>query len=163
MITRTALGRRLGNRASLWGGYAWVAKPPGDGVTHEHRIWQQLSATFPDAGRFTPSMRLRLEQRFQDGWADNSHRLRMMGRAVRPLNEARSWSLVGWDEVFVTFDDTEAGPWQGVDQNRLFGGVLRQFNPKTGLEFGYMWTTSEAPDQDRTHAHVAFVWLNLAL
>ena len=63
----------------------------------------------------------------------------------------------------MTFDDTGAGPWQGVDQNRLFGGVLRQFNPKTGLEFGYMWTTSEAPDQDRTHAHVAFVWLNLAL
>jgi hypothetical protein len=26
-----------------------------------------------------------------------------------------------------------------------------------------MWTTSEAPDQARTHAHVAFVWLNLAL
>jgi hypothetical protein len=163
VITRTALGRRLGSRASLWGGYAWVAKPPGEGVTHEHRIWEQLSATFPDVATFTPSIRLRLEQRFQDGWADNSHRLRMMGRAVRPLNEQKSWSLVGWNELFVTFDDTAAGPWQGVDQNRLFGGVLRQFNAKTGLEFGYMWTTSEAPDQARTHAHVAFVWLNLAL
>jgi hypothetical protein len=163
VITRTALGRQLGSRASVWGGYAWIAKPPGDGVTHEQRIWQQLSATFPDAGRFTPSMRLRLEQRFQDGWADNSHRLRMMGRAVRPLNDQRSWSLVGWNELFVTLDDTEAGPWQGVDQNRLFGGVLRQFNPMVGLELGYMWTTSEAPDKDRTHAHVAFVWLNLAL
>ena len=39
----------------------------------------------------------------------------------------------------------------------------RPNNPKVGLELGYMWTTSEAPDRDRTHAHVAFVWLNLAL
>jgi Protein of unknown function (DUF2490) len=163
IITRAAMGRRLNNRATLWGGVAWVAKPPGPGVTHERRIWEQLSVTLPAASRWTPSVRVRLEQRFQDGWADNSHRLRMMGRAVRPLNERRSWSLVGWDEVFVTFDDTEGGPWRGLDQNRLFGGVLRQFNPKVGLELGYLWTTSQAPDKDRTHAHVAFVWLNLAL
>jgi len=163
VITRTALGRRVSDGLTLWGGYAWVAKPPGPGVAHEHRIWQQLSATLPEAGRVTPSIRLRLEQRFQDGWADNSHRLRTMGRVVRPLNEQRSWSLVGWNEFFVTMDDTDDGPWQGVDQNRLFGGLLRQMTPKAGLEFGYLWTTSEAPERDRTHAHVAFVWLNLAL
>jgi Protein of unknown function (DUF2490) len=163
VITRTGVGRRLTDRTTLWGGYAWIAKPPAEGVTHEQRIWEQFSATFPEAGAFTPSMRLRLEQRFQDGWADNSHRLRMMGRAVRPLSDNRSWSLVGWNELFVTLDDTEFGPWQGVDQNRLFGGVLRQFNQKVGLELGYMWTTSQAPDQDRSHQHVAFIWLNLAL
>ncbi len=163
IITRTAIGRQVHDRATLWGGYAWVAKPPGPGTTHEHRIWQQLSATFPAAGQWTPSLRLRLEQRFQNGWLDSSHRLRTMGRFVRPLNDSRSWSLATWDELFVTFDDTESGPWQGVDQNRLFAGVLRQLNPKTGVEFGYMWTTSKAPEVDRTHAHVAFVWLNLTL
>jgi hypothetical protein len=163
VITRAAVGRQMHPRATLWGGYAWVAKPPGPGITHEHRIWQQLSATLPAAGQWTPSLRLRLEQRFQDGWSDSSHRLRTMGRFVRPLNDSRSWSLATWDELFVTFDDTDSGPWQGVDQNRLFAGVLRQLNPKTGLEFGYLWTTSKAPEAERTHAHVAFVWLNLTL
>ena len=163
IITRTALGRRLTDRMTLWGGYAWVAKPPGEGVTHEHRIWQQLSATLPTAARWTPSLRLRLEQRFQDSWSNTSHRFRTMARAVRPLDASGQWSLAAWDELFLTLDDTSGGPWQGVDQNRLFTGVLRQFSPKVGFEFGYLWVTSEAPDSIRTHAHNAFVWLNLAL
>lgn len=161
IITRTALGRRVGSRVSLWGGYAWVAKPPGDGVTNEHRIWEQLSATFPTVSSWTPSLRLRIEQRFQDGWADSSHRIRAMGRGVRPIAAWPGWSLVGWDEVMVTVDETSGGPWEGADQNRLFGGLLKQFNPKVGLEFGYLWVTTQPPGNPRSHAHNAFVWLNL--
>jgi hypothetical protein len=161
VITRAGLGRQLNSRTTLWGGYAWVAKPPGPGTAHEHRVWEQLSATFPEVGRWTPSLRIRLEQRFQESWGDNSHRLRLMGRAVRPLGEG--WSLVGWDEFMVSADDTAQGPWQGVDQNRLFAGALRQFSPKVGVEFGYLWTTSKPPPVQRSHAHVAFLWLNLTL
>ena len=161
IITRGALGRRVGPRVSLWGGYAWIAKPPGDGVTHELRIWEQLSATFPTAARWTPSLRLRIEQRFQDGWADASHRVRLMGRGVRPIDARGRWSFVGWDELMVTADDTESGPAQGIDQNRLFVGTLRQFNPKVGLEFGYLWVTTQVPASPSTHAHNLFVWLNL--
>ena len=161
IITRTAVGRRFGRRATLWGGYAWVAKPPGEGVTHEHRIWEQLSATFPVAARWTPSLRLRFEQRFQDGWADSSHRVRLMGRGVRPVDGRARWSLVGWDEVLLTMDETRSGPAQGIDQNRLFVGTLRQFSPKVGFEFGYLWVTSEPPASPRTHAHNLSVWLNL--
>lgn len=163
IITRTALGRRISDRATLWGGYAWVAKPPGPGVAHEHRTWQQLTATFPAIEQWAPLMRLRLEQRFQDTWEDSSHRLRLMGRVVRPLDDTRMWSFATWNEFFVTFDETERGPWQGVDQNRLFAGLLRQLNAKAGLEFGYLWTTTRPPASDRRHAHVAFVWLNLTL
>lgn len=162
VLTRTALGRRVHDRATLWGGYAWIAKPPGPGVTHEHRLWQQLSASFPTVASWDPSLRLRVEQRFQDTWEGASHRVRLMGRAVRPLDAARRWSAVAWDEFFVTVDDSPRGPWQGVDQNRLFAGLLRQLNPTTGLEFGYLWTTSKPPSAARSHAHVGFVWLNLA-
>lgn len=163
VLTRTAIGRRVGTRASLWGGYAWIAKPPGPGVTHEHRIWQQLSATFPDAGRWTPSLRLRLEQRFQNTWDGSSHRLRAMGRVVRPITDDRRWSVAAWNEAFVTLDQTPRGPWEGLDQNRLFAGLLRQFSPRVGLEFGYLWTTLEPPGARRQHQHVAFTWLNLTL
>jgi hypothetical protein len=161
IITRGALGRHVGPRVTLWGGYAWIAKPPGEGVQHEQRIWEQLSATFPTAARWTPSMRLRIERRFQDSWSDSSHRIRMMGRGVRPLDAKGRWSLVGWNELMLTLDDTQSGPAQGVDQNRLFVGTLRQFNPKVGLEFGYLWVTSEPPASARTHANNLFVWLNL--
>jgi hypothetical protein len=161
IITRGALGRRVTPRVSLWGGYAWVAKPPGEGVQHEQRIWEQLSATFPTVAQWSPSLRLRVEQRFQDSWSDVSHRVRMMGRGVRPLDAERRWSLVGWDELMLTLDDTGGGPAQGVDQNRLFVGTLRQFSAVVGLEFGYLWVTSEPPGSARTHAHNLFVWLNL--
>jgi hypothetical protein len=163
VITRTALGRRLGGRASLWGGYAWIAKPPGPGTTHEHRIWQQFSSTFPGLGSWQPSIRVRLEQRFQDGWADTSHRTRMMGRFVRPLDPDRRWSFVAWNEIFVTLDGTAHGPSQGYDQNRAFAGFLRQVTRKTGVEFGYLWQTSDPPGTPRHDAHVAFAWLNLVL
>lgn len=163
IITRTALGRRVNARLTLWGGHAWIAKPPGPGVTHEQRVWEQASITLPTAAQWTPSVRVRLEQRFQDTWADSSHRLRVMTRAVRPLDADRRWSVAAWNEAFFTLDDTAGGPAQGVDQNRLFGGVIRQLHPKAAFEFGYMWNTAKAPGRDRTHAHVAFLWLNLAL
>ncbi len=161
IITRTAVGRRLSPRMTLWGGYAWIAKPPGPGVTHEQRIWEQLSATIPEAASWTPSLRVRLEQRFQDNWDGSSHRLRLMGRGVRPLDAGRRWNIAAWNELLLTLNDTEVGPTQGVDQNRLFGGVLRQFSPQVGLEAGYMWVTADPPTGPRTHSHNLSVWLNL--
>lgn len=161
VIGRGAVGRRLGPRMTVWGGYAWIAKPPGDGFTYEQRIWEQFNATFPTAAQWTPSLRVRLEQRFQDGWADSSHRLRLMGRGVRPIDGKSGWSLVGWNELLITADDTQSGPAQGIDQNRLFAGTLRQFNPKVGFEFGYLWVTSKSPNSLRNHDHNLSIWLNL--
>jgi hypothetical protein len=161
VITRGAVGRRLSPLLTAWGGYAWIAKPPGPGVTHEQRIWQQLSATLPAAAAWTPSLRIRLEQRFQNNWSDASHRLRLMGRGVRPIDGQRRWSIAAWNELLLTLDETAGGPWQGVDQNRVFGGVLHQLSPKAGVEFGYLWVTAEPPAGLRTHAHSVSVWLNL--
>lgn len=163
LIMRTALGLQVTDRMSIWGGYAWIPRTLGPGTEHEQRIWQQLSATFPVVAKWTPSMRLRLEQRFLDSWADSSHRLRMMGRFVRPIDAERRWLLVGWNELMVTLDDTAPGPWQGIDQNRLFGGIARRFNPQVTLEGGYLWQTLEPPDRVRANAHIAFAWLNVAL
>jgi hypothetical protein len=161
IITRTAVGRRINDRLTLWGGYAWVAKPPGAGVQHEHRIWQQASVALPAVGQWTPSLRFRLEQRFQGEWADSSHRGRVLARGVRPLSRDGGWSLVGYDELFVTVDETAPGPLQGYDQNRLFAGVLRRVNAHASLEFGYMWINTEQGSTPNLNAHTPFVWLNL--
>lgn len=164
VIVRTAIGRRLNPRVTVWGGYAFVPRTRGAGTQYEQRAWEQLSATFPDAGRWTPSLRLRLEQRFLEGWEDASHRLRVMGRAVRPLDADKTWSLAFWNESMFTLDETDAGPAQGVDQNRVFAGVIRKLSAKAALETGYVWQTSDPPgDAPRRHTHIAFVWLNLTL
>jgi hypothetical protein len=161
VITRTAVGRRINERLTLWGGHAWVAKPPGPGVQHEQRIWQQASMTLPQAERWVPSLRVRLEQRFQGEWEGSAHRVRAMARGVRPITADGDWSLVAYDELFVTLDDTGAGPLQGYDQNRLFGGLLRRLNAHASLEFGFMWVNTERGGAPSLDAHVPLVWLNL--
>jgi hypothetical protein len=162
LIIRNALGRRLSRRVTLWGGHAWTPRTLESGWAHEQRIWQQLSATFPAAGAWTPSIRIRQEQRFLDSWGDASHRLRMMGRAVRPVDSEKLWSIVAWNEIMFTLDDTQNGPAQGFDQNRVFAGVLRKLSNHAGLESGYLWRTSDpAGSAPRKHDHVLFAWLNL--
>lgn len=162
LIIRNAVGRRLSRRVTIWGGHAWTPRTFDDGWTHEQRIWEQLSATFPAIGAWTPSIRIRQEQRFLDSWDDTSHRLRLMGRAVRPVDAEKLWSIVAWNEAMITLDETENGPAQGFDQNRAFAGVLRKLSNQAGLESGYLWRTSDpAGSQPRRHDHVLFAWLNL--
>lgn len=163
VILRGALGRRLNSRVSIWGGYGWIPRTLGPGTRYEHRIWQQLSAAAPSLRMWQPSLRVRIEQRFLEGWADNSHRVRLMGRAVRPLDAAGTWNLALSNETMITLDETPGGPYDGLDQNRLFGGVLRRLTPRASLEGGYLWQTLKPPGQPRSHAHVALVWLNLVM
>lgn len=161
VLTRLALGRRVTQRATVWAGYAWVAKPPGPGVVHEHRAWQQLSLTAPSIAGWTPSLRLRLEQRTHPGWDGLSHRVRALSRLVRPVTPDRRWSAVAWHEGFLTVDRTPGGPARGIDQHRVFGGILRQLSSALGLEAGYLWRTIRQPGIPRTQTHSAFVWFNL--
>lgn len=159
VIARVALGRRVTSRVTLWGGYARIPRTLGPGTQHEQRAWQQLSATFPTAKGWASSLRLRVEQRFLESWADNSHRVRIMGRLVRPLDRNGSWNLAVSNETMVIVDDTAAGPWQGFDQNRLFAGVMRRLTSEATLEGGYLWQTMKRP----ANAHVVLVWLNVVL
>ncbi len=162
IITRTGVGRRVNDRLTLWTGHAWVAKPPGPGVSHEQRLWQQASIAWPSVKKWTPSLRLRQEQRWQHGWADNSHRLRIMGRVVQPLTSDGRWAVATWNEAMVNFDATAGGPARGFDQNRLFGGLLYRFAKRESLEFGGMWVATRVPGSRRNDSYLPFVWLNLA-
>ena len=86
---------------------------PVPGVTHEQRIWEQLSATIPEAASCMLSLRVRLEQRFQDNWDGSSHRLRLMGRGVRPLDAGRRWNIAAWNGTIAHSHDMEVGPTRG--------------------------------------------------
>ena len=161
VLTRWAVGRQMTSRASVWAGHAWVANVRSRGNIHEQRLWQQLSVALPSVGDWSPSLRLRIEQRFVEQWANSSHRVRALSRFARPLDGEGRWSIALWNEVFVTLDDTQAGPADGFDRNRLFGGVRRQVTPSIDLEMGYLWQAARPRVGPHQHAHAAFVWLDL--
>lgn len=160
-IVRTAVGRRLTPGLTAWIGHAWVPRSLGPLTRHEQRIWQQLSVTLPRAGRWAPSARIRLEQRWLDQWADRSHRLRMMVRTQRPLGTRGPWSIALYDELMVTLDDTTPGPPRGFDRNRLYGGVVRQLSSAVSAELGYIWENSTLPGPPQRNDHVTIGVLNI--
>jgi hypothetical protein len=162
VLSRWAVGRQVTPRVSVWAGHAWAANIRDTGNLHEQRLWQQLSVAFPQAGGWSPSLRMRLEQRWLDQWDGTSHRVRALGRFVRPLTADGVWSLAIWDEVFITLDDTPNGPQEGFDRNRLFAGVVRRLSPQATLEMGYLMQLVHIPAVgSRPQAHAALTWLNL--
>lgn len=162
LLLRGALGRRIGPRVVVWGGYGYIPRWSRGTTFHEQRLWEQVSATLPKAGKWAPSIRLRQEQRFLEQWGDASHRFRALGRLVRPI--ARSaWSFAVWDEWFVTLDQTRGGPPQGYDQNRFFLTALRKLSPSVTLEAGYLWQHVPATTvRAERHGHTLFTWFTYA-
>lgn len=155
-IVRTAIGRQVTPRVSLWLGHVWVPRTQGEGVRHEQRIWQQLLAALPAAGGWSPTLRMRLEQRWQpDPWDGVSHRVRAMLRAQRPLRPQSRWQIAVYDEVMVTFDETPRGPLQGFDRNRVYGGIIRALSPTVAVEAGYVWEHAALAGPGSRNDHVA--------
>lgn len=138
-IVRTALGRRVSPRVTVWLGHAWIPRTFGEGVRHEQRIWQQLSLTGPVLAGWTTTGRLRVEQRWLEPWDGVSHRARGMVRAQRPIATGSPWGVWAYDELMVTMGDTPRGPSSGFDRNRLSAGVSRRVSPLVSFDAGYVW------------------------
>ncbi len=160
-IVRTAIGRQLTPRVSLWAGHAWVPRSLGPSTTHENRLWQQLSITMPRAGSWAPSARIRLEQRWLGQWDDTVHRLRLLARGQRQFHPGSPWHVAVYDEAMITLDTTASGPFRGYDRNRLFGGVGRRLNATFTAEFGYLWENSTIRGPGQRNEHVASAVLNV--
>ncbi len=161
VLVRSAVGRQVTPRVSLWAGYAWIGKPPGPGFAHEDRAWQQVLVSLPSPGPWQSSLRLRQEQRWQEGWSGASHRTRVFLRTSRPLGST-PWTGIVWNEAMVTWNGTGAGPVSGFDQNRLFGGVGRRVSSRVVIEGGYVWFALRQPSGSRSDSHVGLVTANLA-
>jgi hypothetical protein len=162
VILRGAVGRRLGPRVTAWAGYAYVPRWTADATLNEQRSWQQVNVGLPALERWTPSIRIRQEQRYLDAWGDTSHRFRALGRLVRPIGTS-GWSAAVWDEWFLTLDDTVDGPAQGFDQNRLYLTALRKLSPALTFEGGYVWQhVPGMATRAARQGHTLFVWFNYA-
>lgn len=162
VIGRAAVGRRVLPRTTIWGGYALVARPAGPGTRYEQRVWEQVSLDLPAAGRWTLAGRIRIEQRFFDPWADESHRIRLLLRTQRPLGRS-PWTLAAYDEAMITVDRTAQGPNRGYDRNRAYVGLMRRVSPLLTAEFGYIYENSTIRGPQQRNDSIAIGVLNLGL
>lgn len=162
-IIRYAIGRRVSRRVTAFVGHAWVPRTFGEGVRHEHRIWQQLSITGPAPGGWATSGRVRLEQRWLEPWDDASHRLRLLARAQKPVAAGSAWSVWGYDELMVTLDDTAQGPASGFDRNRVSAGLSRRLSPVVSFDVGYLWERGVFGADGRRNDHIALGVIYVAL
>lgn len=160
-LIRTAIGKQIAPRVSVWAGHVWVPRTLGPGVLHEQRAWQQLLVTGPVVDTWATTARFRLEQRFLEGWAQNSHRFRALFRAQRRFGET-PWSIATYDEAMFTLDTTSPGPPRGYDRNRVYLGMVRRLSPILTVEGGYIWENSTISGSLRRNDHVGIVVMNLA-
>lgn len=141
LILRPGVGYALGDKHTLWYGYAYVRTEPvglGEGFD-EHRMWQQWTYT-PSVDRWSFLHRSRFEQRWVETGSDVGLRWRQMFRTQYNLTDTPKWSLIAWDEAFFHLNDTDWGTRAGFDQNRAFFGVGFKPSPESKIRFelGYL-------------------------
>jgi hypothetical protein len=128
---------RLDAHSSVGGGYAYAPTfPPAGGMTLEQRAFGQYGFTGALAGG-TFAYRMRLEARFIEGNSGTLMRLRNQARYTRAMRRGSKVAWTVYDEVFLHLNDTTRSP-QGVDQNRVFGGLQIAAWPAGRLEAGYL-------------------------
>ena len=134
---RVIIGRDLGPRSSVGGGYAFAAGfLDGGGTLREHRLIQQYAWRGASIGG-TVSLRSRLEQRFIEGNDGVMWRMRQQVRVSWPLTGTGRLQLVAADEVFV-YANTTSRAARGFDGNRVFAGLRQVVTPRAALEAGYL-------------------------
>lgn len=134
---RTALGYKLRPKIEIFGGYVWVNNYVPR-YLQEQRIYQQLGIGHVLRKRTQVLHRLRTEQRFLEHRHGVSNRVRYQLRLAHPLGSTKNY-LVGSNELFVNLNTLKGGPNGGIDQNRLFLGIGRQFNEHVRTEIGYQF------------------------
>lgn len=152
LLLRPGLGYALTDRLTAWAGYAYIATDPvRRDEFGENRVWQQLTYNAPTEA-FTLQGRARLEQRFLETDGDTGWRLRVMGKAMVPLNSEKNLFASVWDEAFWDLNDTDWGERTGFRQNRAFAGLGVHLNEahKVWLEVGYLnqWIDRRGPDKE---------------
>ena len=126
----------IDKHSTVGGGYQYAVNLPATTALVEHRIFQQYIFT-TKIGRGTFVLRERLEERFIENNSGMAARLRQQFRYSLPVRPGSRFSLVGYDELFLHLNDTTA-THQGVDQNRIFGGIGQTINSRLRYEVGYL-------------------------
>ena len=137
LVVRPTIIYTLDSHSSVGGGYAFAPSfPSAGGVTVEQRAYGQYGFTSGLAGG-TFSCRIRLEARFIEGNDGTLMRLRNQARYTHAIHRGSRLSWMAYDELSLHLNDTRLRA-QGIDQNRLFGGLQIAAWPAGRVEAGYL-------------------------
>jgi hypothetical protein len=121
LLLRSLVGYRLGERASIGAGYAFILTDPiGPVELNEHRIYQELNLRLIDRAGVTLDSRTRLEQRSFEERPGTGWRLREFVQLRVRMGPANS--LVLYTEPFVELNEN-AVQRGGLSLWRNFAGI----------------------------------------
>ncbi|MCS6777497.1 MAG: DUF2490 domain-containing protein [Chloroherpetonaceae bacterium] len=158
VVVRATAGYQLRRNLSLWIGHAWTPTFIPE-FNSEDRWFPQvlLEDRYPWGQMIN---RTRLEFRAIAGAGGTSVRLRHLLRFSRPVDRAKRWSAIVWDELFWNLNSTPAGPEAGFDQNRIFLGVGYTIDQHTRVDLGYM-ANHINPPRNRPDRHLDVLWITM--
>jgi hypothetical protein len=141
---RTQLARAVSKSTALGAGFEFQ-EPAAAYNRRERRIWQQVQVQH-DVRGWSLSHRARLEER----WLQNADsvvvRTRYQLRASHPVATGSPWSWQVFQEFLYTLRGSRRASAQGVDRQRLGGGLSRAISPHLSVEGGYMWQYINRPE-----------------
>lgn len=159
---RPAIGYDITPNWTAWLGYVLQATNTASDnhYTLENQSYEQITyrKTFDN---LNIESRNAIEHRYLPSEVGHRSRNRIRGEYILPSQTV--WSLIGYDEVFVNFNDVAASNVKsGISQNRAYVGIGYRFNPRVQLETGYLhqyvWVGTDYADQSN---HVWSTALNL--
>ncbi len=162
-IVRPGIGWAPLSWLSVWAGYGWIPTDADNGgVNHEHRFWQQLVLKHKTDNGFAFQARTRLEERLSEGGDDVGLRVREFLRASWQPDVSIPIGVAVWDELFVSFNDTDWGQRSGFDQNRLFIGPMLPVHPNFRIEMGYLFLyANREPDNRIGHVFATNLFVTM--
>lgn len=140
LLIRPALWYNFSKNLSFAVGYAWTPTFIDFQYHHyyrdENRVWEQVLYKH-DLFGLQWQHRVREEQRFIEHANGTSNRIRYLLRGSYGFDDAKSYGLTGYNEIFVTFNTVSGGPQSGFDRDRIFFGPYI-VSGKGRYEFGYL-------------------------
>jgi hypothetical protein len=137
VTARMIINWQMSERSTVGAGYQYgTLFGDEDETIGEHRFVQQFIWSRP-AGRFSVSLRSRLEERVVEGNNGTIVRARQQVRLTRNLTADARLLLVTYDELFL-YTNTTARASRGFDSHRVAAGIRRAVTARTGVEITYI-------------------------
>jgi hypothetical protein len=135
------LGKEILPGLNLWLGFRIQEENDGHNLLQTLIIpWEALMWDMVSNSYFTASNRFRVEERKSFSHSDLAVRVREKINLAIPIMKSEHYYCDFYDEIILNAANTD---WDGnklVNQNRSYAGLRYQFNKKTGLSLGYLFT-----------------------
>lgn len=159
------LGYVVAKGVTVWGGYTHDPNYSGGHFTvMEHRAREQVTFDkLAQIGGGKLSGRLRLEQRWREGFDGTGWRVRPYAKYSLPLRKGGKTALVLSSEFFFNLNTNGFQRTDGLDRTRMFIGISTPVARNIAAEAGYLNQHTFVRHARDTDDHVASISLSLSL